>query len=108
MFSFKKKIASITIFRHLALYILRRFNLVIAIKHDVTKRALYIESYTHKGYWYYGKSRELHELDTFNEIIQEGDKVLEIGGHIGYLTQVFEDIVGQRGIVVVCEPTPSN
>lgn len=36
-----------------------------------------------------------------------GDKVLEIGGHIGYLTQLFEDLAG-NGQVVVLEPTPSS
>ena len=38
----------------------------------------------------------------------EGDNVLEVGGHIGYVTQVFEDLVGDQGRVFVAEPTPKS
>jgi FkbM family methyltransferase len=65
-------------------------------------------TWQHKGYWYFGSSREAHELERFKESIIGGDCVLEVGGHIGYLTQIFEDLVGETGMVYVAEPTPST
>ena len=34
--------------------------------------------------------------------------MLEVGTHIGYITQVFEEIVGKAGQLVVIEPTPES
>jgi FkbM family methyltransferase len=65
-------------------------------------------SWRHKGYWYYGIEREKKEIKSFEKYIYEGDSVLEIGGHIGYVTQIFEKLVGESGKVTVCEPTPSS
>lgn len=94
--------------RLLFLPLLRAVDYEISWKHDVTLRPLRIRLYTHKGYWYYGKTRELKELDFFKKIISDGDKIFEIGGHIGYVTQIFENLAGTNGKVVVCEPTPQN
>lgn len=94
--------------RHLILPLLRAVDYEISWKHDVTYRPLKIRLYTHKGYWYYGKTRELSELSYFENIINKGDTVFEVGGHIGYVTQIFENLVGTEGKVVVCEPTPQN
>jgi FkbM family methyltransferase len=44
----------------------------------------------------------------FSKLINKGDCVFEIGGHIGYVTQIFEDLVGAKGKVLVAEPTPKN
>ena len=44
----------------------------------------------------------------FNKLISNGDCVFEIGGHIGYVTQIFEGLVGVDGKVLVAEPTPKN
>ena len=35
-------------------------------------------------------------------------KVLEVGAHIGYLTQFFEHLVSSGGKVIVIEPSPLN
>lgn len=104
----KKKIAEIEILRKVAFPILRKFNFEYGWKHDVTLRKLYLETWFHKGYWFYGSKRESSELKMFNKLISSGDCVFEIGGHIGYFTQIFEDLVGEEGKVLVAEPTPKN
>ena len=53
-----------------------------------------MNTFKHKGYWYYGKNREKSEINCFCKLIKKGDKVLEVGAHIGYVTQIFEKIVG--------------
>ncbi len=104
----KKLIASIFFLRTFFIPLLKVFNFRFKWKHDITKRDFYLESFKHKGYWYYGRNREQFEIDAFYRLIQKGDKVLEVGTHIGYVTQVFEEIVGEAGQLVVIEPTPES
>ena len=86
--------------------ILRKLNFEIRWKHDITKRPVSLLTWLHKGYWYHGLDREFDEVERFKELINDGDCVLEVGGHIGYVTQIFEDLVGGNGLVYVAEPTP--
>lgn len=51
------------------------------------------------------RTRKREELTSFKELIKRGDTVLEIGAHIGYVTQIFEELVGGDGKVFVAEPT---
>lgn len=104
----KKKIAEIDILRKVMFPILRKFNFEYGWKHDVTLRKLYLETWFHKGYWFYGSQRESSELKMFRRLISKGDCIFEIGGHIGYVTQIFEDLVGVEGKVLVAEPTPKS
>ena len=87
----KKNIAQITVLRKIVFPILRRLNFEYGWKHDITLRKLYLETWLHKGYWYYASQRESSEVNMFSKLINKGDCVLEIGGHIGYVTQIFED-----------------
>ena len=104
----KKFISSIKIIRILFLPFLNFFNFEFKWKHDITKRDFFLESFKHKGYWYYGRSIENYEINSFYKLIKSGDNVLEVGSNIGYLTQVFEQIVGHSGQVLVIEPTPES
>ena len=104
----KHYISSLSFLRILIIPVLKFFNFKFKWKHDVTNRPFYLESFKHKGYWYYGKNREQNELDAFFSLIKKGNKVLEVGTHIGYFTQVFEEIVGEEGQVIAIEPTPES
>ena len=104
----RKNIAEMTILRKFMFPILRRLNFEYGWKHDITLRKLYLETWLHKGYWYYGSQRESSEVKMFSKLINKGDCVFEIGGHIGYVTQIFEDLVGAEGKVLVAEPTPKS
>lgn len=97
-----------TILRKIMFPILRKLNFEYGWKHDITLRKLYLETWLHKGYWYYGSQRESSELKMFSKLVNKGDCVFEIGGHIGYVTQIFEDLVGAEGKVLVAEPTPKS
>jgi len=102
----KDALVSSKMLRKIIFPILRHLDYEIRIKHDVTGGYLFILSWSHKGYWFYGAAREENEVLRFKEIIKKGDVVLEVGGHIGYVTQIFEMLVG--GGVYVAEPSPQN
>lgn len=104
----KERIAQNKILRTILFPILRHLDFEIKWKHDITKRPFYLKFWSHKGYWFYGKDREPEEIYRFKDLICDGDSVLEIGAHIGYLTQYFEALVGDRGAVMAIEPTPSS
>lgn len=101
----KKKIAGIKNLRKILIPLISKLNWKIKIKHDITKRVFHLRSWSHRGYWYYGKSREIHETIFYNNFIKNGYNIPEVGGHIGYITQIFENLSGDLGRVVVLEPS---
>ena len=104
----KKFLASLNLLRSIFIPILKKLNFQFRWRHDLTNRPFYLESYFHKGYWYYGLNREKEAIAFFKKYINFGDKVIEVGAHIGYLTQFFEELVGDKGCVIAIEPTPSS
>lgn len=104
----KITIASIRILRWIFIPLLKKLNFEFKWKHDITKRPFYLKLFDHKGYWFYGKVREKDELKFFKELILHDSCVLEVGAHIGYLTQYFEDLIGSDGRVLAVEPTQSS
>lgn len=94
--------------RKLVLSFLKLTSKDISIRHHFTGNLFLLNSYKHKGYWYFGKKREQNSMKIFSEIIKPGMNVLEIGGHIGYLTTYYSSIVGPSGKVVVFEPGKNN
>ena len=104
----KNFLVNLSILRFILIPVLKKVNFEFRWKHDLTNRPFYLQSYYHKGYWFYGKYREKDELDLFQKLIAKGDTVLEVGTHIGYLTQYFEFLVGDEGQVLAVEPTPNS
>ena len=95
--------------RKVAIGALRRFNLGdISIRHHYTAERITLHSFKHKGYWYYGKRREAKSVALFAQLVSPQDTVIDVGGHIGYLSLYFAQLVGQRGQVLVFEPGPNN
>jgi len=95
--------------RRLAIKILYRINPGdITIRHHYTKDRFRLHSFRHKDYWYHGKAREKNTMRIFSEMISPGSFVIEIGGHIGYITTYFAHLVGSKGRIVVFEPGPNN
>lgn len=88
--------------------LLKIFNFEFRWRHDLTHQGFKLRLFDHKGYWFYGQSREIQELEFIQNSVREGYSVLEIGAHIGYFTQYFECLVGTRGRVLAIEPTPSS
>ena len=88
---------------------MRRFNPGdILIRHHYTGERITLHSFKHKGYWFYGKRREAKSMALFARLVSPQDTVIEVGGHIGYLSLYFAQLVGQRGQVIVFEPGPNN
>jgi FkbM family methyltransferase len=81
----------------------------ISIRHHwVPERRLTLHSYRHKGYWYHGSRREQATMRAFARLIRRGDLVVEIGGHIGYITIYLASLAGAAGRVHVFEPAEQN
>lgn len=94
--------------RRIFLPILKYTNFDIRIRHHWTGKKLKINTYRHKGYWAHGKNREKATLKIFESLIQEGQTVVEVGGHVGYFTMFFSFLVGETGRVIVFEPGINN
>jgi FkbM family methyltransferase len=80
----------------------------ITIKNPYTKDDLFLNLYRHKNYWYFGKDRERATMIRFSQLVSIGSSVIEIGGHIGYISQYFSMLVGKAGSVTVFEPGSNN
>src|SRR5216684_3285865 len=81
--------------RSIVLRFLRRVNPGdMTIRHHYTNDRFKLHSFRHRGYWYFGKHREYETMSLFPEIIADGDFVVEIGGHIGYMSLYFAHLVG--------------
>ena len=94
--------------RRFVLPVLKWLSRDIQIRHHFTGDRFRLHSYLHKGYWYHGKNRERHSLDICQQAIRPGDTVIEVGGHIGYLSLFFSQLVGDTGQVHVFEPGTNN
>ena len=95
--------------RKAVLWLLRKFNPGnIKIKHPFTGDKFLLDVYMHKGYWFKGKSVEKRTMELFRLLISEGDIVVEIGGHIGFMTVYFSHLTGNNGSVYVFEPASNN
>lgn len=94
--------------RRFVLPVLKWLSRDIHIRHHFTGDRFRLHSYRHKGYWYHGKNRERRSLEICQQAIRPGDTVIEVGGHIGYLSLFFSQLVGDRGQVHVFEPGVNN
>lgn len=104
-----RKAATTRWIRRIALPIFERFNLGdVRIHHHYTQRRLLLHSYRHKGYWFHGQHREQATMRFFKHVLSAGETVIEVGGHIGYLTMWFAELVGPTGQVKVFEPGENN
>lgn len=95
--------------RQVVLPLFARFNPGdVHMRHHYTGRRLRLHSYRHRGYWFHGRRRECETMQFFEQILRPGDVVVEVGGHIGYITMWFAELVGTAGRVVVFEPGRNN
>jgi FkbM family methyltransferase len=106
--SFREIISRMPILRRCAICAFRLWQSDISMTNPWTGHKLSLNSYHHKGYWYFGKSREQETMLMFEKLIKKGDTVIEVGGHIGFITQYFSKLVAQQGKVVVFEPGSNN
>ena len=97
------------VLRYISLKVLKFLHpMEIKIKNPWTNDSLYLDIYKHKGYWFYRKKREYATISNSQKILCDGDVVFDIGGHVGFLSQVFSKSVGSSGKVFVFEPGENN
>jgi FkbM family methyltransferase len=95
--------------RRVVLPMLKRFNPGdIRIRHHYTGARLRLHAYRHKGYWFHGRQREESTMEFFRTVLRPGDTVLEVGGHIGYISMWLAELVGGEGRIIVFEPGQNN
>ncbi|MEM9351986.1 MAG: FkbM family methyltransferase [Planctomycetota bacterium] len=95
--------------RKVALPLLRSLNPGdITLRHHYTGAPVRLHSFRHKGYWFHGRRREQETMEFFRRLLAPGDCVIEVGGHIGYISLYFADLVGPAGRVMVFEPGSNN
>jgi FkbM family methyltransferase len=103
------KIYNIPFFRKIILPVIKFFSFDFNMAHPWnTNVTIRLNSFMHKGYWFHGKNREKNTMSLFGEIINIGDTVVEVGGHIGFITTYFARLVGESGKVFVFEPGENN
>ncbi len=75
-------LANVKLLRRLILPLFARLNPGdITITHHFTGDKVFLHSFKHKGYWFYGKNREKDTMELFRRLIRPADTIIEIGGH---------------------------
>ncbi|MGA9583170.1 MAG: FkbM family methyltransferase [Allosphingosinicella sp.] len=95
--------------RKIVLPLMKRFSFDLTVRHHWLPGArVYLSLFQHKGYWYHGRARERETMEAFARLIPKGGTVIEVGGHIGYISMYFASLAGPKGRVIVFEPGPNN
>ena len=106
---FRAKIATrIPWLRRLILFFLKITSKDIKIKNPYSNLDFKINTFKHKGYWYYGKTREEKTTKTLYSLIKNGDIILEVGGHLGFISHLYSNLAGEKGFLYVFEPGKNN
>ncbi|MEO1641514.1 MAG: FkbM family methyltransferase [Pseudomonadota bacterium] len=91
------------VWRGFAPALLRRFDMALTIANPVAGVPFKLRSVSHRRYYTYRKRSAVSVMQMCS-LIRRGDTVLEVGGHIGCLSQFFARQVGPTGQVHVFEP----
>ncbi len=95
--------------RRFFLPLLNKYRFDFTMTHPWNKEVrIYLNSFQHKGYWWHRKNREKDTMLLFTKIINTGNNVVEVGGHIGFITSFFASLVGENGRIFVFEPGITN
>lgn len=91
--------------RRLFLPLLKRLSFDVSINHPwVPGLRIRLNSFRHKGYWFFGKGLEQSSMELFARFVPVGGTVVEVGGHIRYITGHFAAAAGANGKIIVFEP----
>jgi FkbM family methyltransferase len=104
-----KPIYNIKALRRIVIPVLKLTAFDFDMSHPwVAGEKIHLNSFRHKGYWWHGRRREKRSMELFARIIEPSATVVEVGGHIGYISIYFASLVSQRGRVYVFEPGANN
>lgn len=103
------KLSEIRLLRRIALPLLRLSARDISMRHPLVPEVqISLNSFKHKGYWYFRRHREYKTMALFNRLIAPGAHVVEVGGHIGFISIHFLNLIGPQGRLTVFEPGSNN
>jgi len=102
------KISRLKYLRTVALYILRLTARDIEFKNPYTQQKIKVNSYKHKGYWFFRGYREEATTASMKRLVKDGSTVIEVGGHIGFISHLYSWLVGEKGKLFVFEPGDNN
>ena len=103
-----RKIASLKYLRGIVIYVLKISARDVSMKNPYSNEKISLNSYRHKGYWYFRSYREEETINSIKKIVKGGDSVIEIGGHIGFISHLYSMLVGTSGQLFVFEPGDNN
>ena len=98
------KISSLKYLRPVALYILRLTARDFEFKNPYSQLKIKVNSYKHKGYWFFRGYREEATIKSIKKLVKDGSTVIEVGGHIGFISHLYSSLVGEKGKLFVFEP----
>ena len=102
-------LSRISVLRKIFLPILRSTAMDIKIRHPYVREImLSLNSFKHKGYWYFRKNREKETMNLFSLLIKPNAHIVEVGGHIGFISTFFMKLAGSGGMLTVFEPGVNN
>jgi len=78
MMAIREIVANVPILRPLSIGLLRLTKTDIRIANPWTKHALFLNSFHHKGYWFFGKVRENPTMLMLAKCIVTADTVIEM------------------------------
>ena len=87
---------------------LKFFDRDIQIRHPWTNEKITLSLFLHRGFWFNSKKREFEEIEFCRELITNGNIIIEVGGHIGFLSLLFRKLATSSGQVYVFEPGKNN
>lgn len=103
------KLYNIPLLRRIVLPLLKAIDFDMQYTHPwLTGEKIKLSLFKHKGYWYHGKRREERSMILFKKIIQPDDSIIEIGGHIGFISLWFNSLIKDHGEIFVFEPGSNN
>ncbi len=78
------------------------YNLKILINPEEYTQKLMVDAFS-KGMFY-----EPEVVQLLIQLLQPGDSFIDVGAHIGYFSLLAASLVGEKGLVLACEPEGSN
>jgi FkbM family methyltransferase len=95
--------------RRVVLPVLKASAFNLSIRHPwVPGAKVRLNSFRHKGYGFFGRGREEQTMELFAALITPGATIVEVGGHIGFITTYFASLAGPTGNITVFEPGTNN
>ena len=103
------KLHRVLFLRKFVMPVLKKISRDVEIQHPwVAEKTIKLNLFKHKGYWYHRKRREEQSMVLFKEIISSNSNIIEVGGHIGFVSILFDRINGPSGKTYVFEPGSNN